>query len=220
MPIMNKECINYKSYLLIITKILKKKIELITVIPILLILGAVFILLPYFTIENVNAQTFDKFIKFPEINITNSNNQNSTLDEEFILVANNQSNNNQSPLEVLNNDFGFSQPAAKLIEGQKYIVNPLNEEDIKYTNISVKLAQVQFVSPDVKIQEADPENPDEMTLGAPLVIGNYAPGAAGFIMPSNLPTGNYILYVYLQYPNGITGVFSNLTTVVKGASIS
>ena len=183
-------------------------------------MGAIIVFLPYFTIENVNAQTFDKFIKFPDVNITNSNNQNSTLDEEFILVATNRSNNNQSPLEVLNTNFGLSPPFAKLIEGQKYIVNPLNEEDIKFTNISIKLAQVQFVSPDVKIQEADPENPDEMTLGAPHVIGNYAPGAAGFIMPSNLPTGNYILYVYLQYPNGITGVFSNLITVEKGASIS
>jgi hypothetical protein len=33
-------------------------------------------------------------------------------------------------------------------------------------------------------------------------------------VPSNLKYGNYILYVYLQYPYGITGVFSNAATVI------
>ena len=191
-----------------------KKLGLTIAIPILLILGAVTVLLPCMGIGSVNAQTFDKVIRFPDVNVTNSNNQNSSLSEEFLLVANTPGNNNsQFQLEVLNPSFGLSQPFVKLIEGQKYIVDPLNDADIKYANITVKLAQVLFVSPDVKIQESNPESPDEMTLGTPITLGNYAPGTSGFIIPSNLPPGNYILYVYLQYPEGITGVFSNLATV-------
>lgn len=219
MPIMYTEGITYTPIPLKISKKIKK-IELTTAIPILLIFGAVIVLLPYINIVNVNAQTFDKVIRFPDVNLTNSNNQNSSLSEEFILVANTPGNNSQSQLEVLNPSFGLSQPFVKLIEGQKYVVDPLNEADIKYTNITVKLAQVLFVSPDIKIQEANPESPDEMTLGTPITLGNYAPGASGFIMPSNLPPGNYILYIYLQYPEGITGVFSNLATVEKGTVIN
>lgn len=220
MPIMNTEGITYTLIPLKISKKLKK-IKLTIVIPILLIFGAVIVLLPHFNIVNVNAQTFDKVIRFPDVNVTNSNNQNSSLSEEFILVANTTGNNNsQSQLEVLNPSFGLSQPFVKLIEGQKYTVYPLNDADIKYTNITVKLAQVLFVSPNVKIQEANPESPDEMTLGTPITLGNYAPSASGFIMPSNLPPGNYILYVYLQYPEGIAGVFSNLATVEKGTVIN
>ncbi len=81
------------------------------------------VLLPYFNIVNVNAQTFDKVIRYPDVNITNSNNnQNSSLSEEFILVANPPgSNNSQFQLDVLNPSFGLSQPFVKLIEGQKYM---------------------------------------------------------------------------------------------------
>jgi hypothetical protein len=35
-----------------------------------------------------------------------------------------------------------------------------------------------------------------------------------FIRLTNLKSGNYILYVYLQYPFRITGVFSNASTVI------
>lgn len=185
-------------------------IKLTTLIPILLILGAVIVLLPSIGIGSAGAQTFDKFIRFPDVNVTNSNNQNATLDHEFTLV----SNNGLAPVEVINPDFGLSAPFVKLVQGQKYVVNPLNEEDIKYTNITIKVAQVISVSPDVtNIIDADPEDPDTMSLGAPIDLAHSGGGSNGFIMPSNLPSGNYILYVYIQYPYGITGVFSNLATV-------
>ena len=51
----------------------------------------------------------------------------------------------------------MNQPFVKLIEGQKYVVAPQNDQDIQYKNISIKLAQVQFVSPDVtNLTDADP----------------------------------------------------------------
>ncbi|MDQ6724440.1 MAG: hypothetical protein M3Z01_09295 [Thermoproteota archaeon] len=186
-------------------------------ISIMFILGTFIVLLPCIAIGNANAQTYDKVISFPDINVTNSNNQNASLDQEFLVI----SNNGLAPLEVINPDFGLSPPFVKLIEGQKYVIDPLNDGDIKYTNITVKLAQVQFVSPDVtSIADADPEDPDTMTLGAPIDLAHSGGAASGFIMPSNLTPGNYILYAYLQYPDGITGVFSNLATVTGGSNSS
>ena len=56
-----------------------------------------------------------------------------------------------------------------------------------------------------------------MTLVAPIELAHSAGGSnTSFVVPSNLQPGNYIVYAYLQYPNGITGVDSNLATVSKG----
>ena len=212
-------------------------------IPIL-ILFSTFIVIFLFCFEignngnsNVMGQTFDKAIFFPQVNVTDSNNnQNTSLDEEFIVVNTNASNNFQIPIEVANPDFWLTTPFVKLVEGQKYTVNSPNDEDIKYNNISIKLAPILSVSSDIQnLTDADPENPNDMTLGKPIDIGHYGAVDIGdgygakesnsgdsinsnsnnksFIMPTNLKSGNYILYVYLQYPYGITGVFSNAATV-------
>ena len=179
---------------------------------------------------NALAQTFDKAIFFSLINVTDSsNNQNNSLDEEFIVVNINASNNSQTPIEVANPDFGLYRPFIKLVEGQKYTVNFPNDEDIKPTSMSIKLAPILSVSSDVQnLTDADPENPDDMALGKPIYIGHYSTTVAGwgggqeggnnninssFIVPTNLKSGNYIFYVYLQYPYGITGVFSNAATI-------
>ena len=179
---------------------------------------------------NALAQTFDKAIFFPQVNVTDSsNNQNTSLDEEFIVVNTNASNNSQTPIEVANPDFGLYPPFIKLVEGQKYTVNFPNDEDIKPTSMSIKLAPILSVSSDIQnLTDADPENPDDMTLGKPIDMGHYSTAVAGggegqeggnskinssFIVPTNLKSGNYILYIYLQYPYGITGVFSNAATI-------
>ena len=184
--------------------------------------------------SNVMGQSFDKAIFFPQVNVTdnNNNNQNTSLDEEFIVVNTNSSNNFQIPIEVANPDFWLTTPFVKLVEGQKYTVNPPNDEDIKYNNISIKLAPILSVSSDIQnLTDADPENPNDITLGKPIDIGHYgavdigdggakesnssSSSSSSFIMPTNLKSGNYILYVYLQYPYGITGVFSNAATVTS-----
>ena len=179
---------------------------------------------------NALAQTFDKAIFFPQVNVTDSsNNQNTSLDEEFIVVNTNASNNSQTPIEVANPDFGLYPPFIKLVEGQKYTVNFTNDEDIKPTSMSIKLAPILSVSSDIQnLTDADPENPDDMTLGKPIDMGHYSTAVAGggegqeggnskinssFIVPTNLKSGNYILYIYLQYPYGIKGVFSNAATI-------
>jgi len=179
---------------------------------------------------NALAQTFDKAIFFPQVNVTDSsNNQNTSLDEEFIVVNTNASNNSQTPIEVANPDFGLYPPFIKLVEGQKYTVNFTNDEDIKPTSMSIKLAPILSVSSDIQnLTDADPENPDDMTLGKPIDMGHYSTAVASggegqeggnskinssFIVPTNLKSGNYILYIYLQYPYGITGVFSNAATI-------
>jgi len=179
---------------------------------------------------NALAQTFDKAIFFPQVNVTDrSNNQNTSLDEEFIVVNINASNNSQTPIEVANPDFGLYPPFIKLVEGQKYTVNFPNDEDIKPTSMSIKLTPILSVSSDIQnLTDADPENPDDMTLGKPIDMGHYSTAVAGggegqeggnsninssFIVPTHLKSGNYILYIYLQYPYGITGVFSNAATI-------
>jgi len=179
---------------------------------------------------NALAQTFDKAIFFPQVNVTDSsNNQNTSLDEEFIVVNINASNNSQTPIEVANPDFGLYPPFIKLVEGQKYTVNFPNDEDIKPTSMSIKLTPILSVSSDIQnLTDADPENPDDMTLGKPIDMGHYSTAVAGggegqeegnsninssFIFPTHLKSGNYILYIYLQYPYGITGVFSNAATI-------
>ena len=153
--------------------------------------------------------------------MTNSNNQNYSLDEEFILFNNTAAGiNNQTPVKVVNPDFWPFTPFVQLVKGQKYVTNPLNEGDINYSSISIKLSPIRSVSPDIQnLTDADPDNPNDMTLGTPIELGHYVSGGGvggnnnSFNIPANLQSGNYILYVYLQYPYKITGVFSNVATV-------
>src|SRR6478609_9907307 len=156
-------------------------------IPIL-ILFSTFIVIFLFCFEignngnsNVMGQTFDKAIFFPQVNVTDSSNdQNTSLDEEFIVVNTNASNNFQIPIEVANPDFGLYPPFIKLVEGQKYAVNFPNDEDIKPTSMSIKLAPILSVSSDIQnLTDADPENPDDMTLGKPIDMGHYSTAVAG-----------------------------------------
>ena len=202
------------SHSLDISKILKNSKS--STLTIILIFALASTFLPLLYLKNVNAQTYDKVISFPDINISKSGNQNYTLDEEFTLVTNNQGNNSQSPVEVLNPDFGLNPPFVNFVIGQKYVVDPPNQEDIQYNNITVKLAPILFIAPGMKIQDADPEDPDTMTLGGQTDIANFSGGKGGaFVIPSTIAPGNYILYTYIHYPYGITGVFSNYATIKR-----
>lgn len=184
------------------------------VIALLSIFGIIIILASYSEIENSDAQTYDKVISFPGINIPNSKNENYTLDENFLLITNNLDNKSQYPVEILNPNFSLHPPFVNLTIGQKYTVNPLNREDIQYNNVTIKLAAILSVAPGLKIQDLDPEDPDMMTLGGQTDIAHFVRGKGGnFVIPSNMAPGKYILYTYLQYPYGITGVFSNFATI-------
>ena len=192
-------------------------------IPIIFLLSIVIVFLSFLSINNsAIAQNFDKTIFFPEVNVTNSNNQNYSLDEEFILFNNTAAEiNGQTPVKVVNPDFWLFTPFVKLVKGQKYVTSPLNEGDINYSSISIKLSPIRSVSSDIRnLTDADPDNPDDMTLGTPIELSHYVAGKVGdnsnsFNIPANLQSGNYILYVYLQYPYNITGVFSNAATVTS-----
>ncbi|HXT83679.1 MAG TPA: hypothetical protein VN704_05020 [Verrucomicrobiae bacterium] len=186
-------------------------VKFIITLSILIVFGTLVVFLPYIKHIPTYAQTFDNAITFPDVNVTDSKNQNIPLEYEFLLVG----NNTKSPLEVQNPDFSLNPPFLKMIQGQKYTINPANDEDIKYSTISVKLAPILFVAPDTKLQDADPEDSDQMTLGAATDVGNKD---NSFITPSNLTSGNYILYAHLHYPNGITGVFSNLVEVASSST--
>ena len=181
-----------------------------TGMAIVMIFGTMIAILPYLGIEAINAQSADTVIYFPSTNVYNTNNETNTLALEFLLL-----NNGTSVVEVVNPEFGLTPPFIKLAEGQKFMVNPPNDEDIQFNNASVKLSPIVFISPDVKIEDADPENPAEMSLGTPVNIGNIATNGGSFVLPNTLATGNYILSVHLQYPFGITGVFSNVVNVTK-----
>lgn len=184
------------------------------IISSIVIITTILLILSLSGIKYSRAQTYEKVISFPDVTITNSNNKNYTLDEESILVTNNNESSNRKPVEVLNPDFGLNPPFVTLNKGQEYTVNPPNEDDIKYNNVTVKLAQVLFIAPGIEIQDADPEDPDTMTLGGQIGIAQFGGGKGGsFIIPHNVTPVNYILYVYIQYPNGTTGVFSNIIMV-------
>ena len=70
------------------------------------------------------SQNFDKTIFFPEVNVTNSNNQNYSLNEEFILFNNIDAEiNGQTPVKVVNPDLLFT-PFVKLVKGRKNMTRP------------------------------------------------------------------------------------------------
>ena len=204
-----------KIYPLIVLRELKIT-ESKTLLVLLIILGFAFTDSYYLNIKNIYAQTYDKVIPFPDVNIIDNKTQNNSLDQEFILITNNEGNNSQNTIEILNPDFGLNPPFVKLVEGQRYTINPVNAEDIKYSNITIKLAQVISVSPDIKIQDANPEDHSDMNLGGQTDIAHFNGGKGGvFVIPPNITPGKYVLYTYIQYPYRITGVFSNLATIVK-----
>ena len=104
---------------------------------IVLIFGTITILLPYIVNGRATAQTYNNVIIFPDTNVTNSNNQNASLDYEFLLVG----NDSQNLVEVKNPDFGLNQPFVNLVEGQRYVVAPQNGQDIQYSNRFYKISR-------------------------------------------------------------------------------
>jgi hypothetical protein len=180
----------------------------------IMILGASILSLSHLGPLNANAQLYDNFIALPEINVTDNNNQVTTLHYEFLVTG--EEGNNTSPIQVLNPEFGLAPPFIKLSAGQNYSISIPNDEFIRYTAANVKIAKVLAVSPDVNIEDATPDDPDTMRMSSPMDLGNYSDGNIGVVLPSNITPGDYILYVYLHYPDGITAVFSNLISITKG----
>ncbi len=175
-----------------------------------MITGVTIAILSTLEIESISAQSADTVIYFPPINVSNINNETNRLALGFLLL-----NDSRTVVEVVNPEFGLTPPFVRLYEGQKFMVNLTNDEDIKFINASVKLSPIIYISPDLKIEDADPEDPADLSLGSPVNIGNIATNGGSFVLPNNLAPGNYIIYVHLQYPFGITGVFSNLVNVTK-----
>ncbi|HXT84123.1 MAG TPA: hypothetical protein VN704_07315, partial [Verrucomicrobiae bacterium] len=59
------------------------------IVPILIVFGTLVVFLPYIKHVPTYAQTFDNAITFPDVNVTDSKNQNIPLEYEFLLVGNN-----------------------------------------------------------------------------------------------------------------------------------
>lgn len=172
----------------------------------------------WINIDLATAQSSDNTIYFPDVNLSDSKtNQIASFNLEFILFKNNDNgnDNNTDFVRVMESGFSLEAPFAKLTEGEKYTINPLNEDDIPFINATLKIANVQYMDPTSEIEEIDIQDPEQMTLGSLVDLGNQAIGSNGFILPANITPGNYIMYVYLQYPHGITGVFSNFVTIIK-----
>lgn len=173
----------------------------------------------YINIDLVNAQNSAEIINFPDVNlIDNRSNQIASFNHEFTLIQGNTTegdNKNAYSVKVMDPNFSLESPFAKLTKGERYIINPPNESDLLFINATVKIANVQFMNPDTDIEDADPEDPDQMTLGSLIDLGNQTIGSAGFVLPSEITPGNYIMYVYLQYSHGISGIFSNYVTIIN-----
>lgn len=188
-----------------------------------LVLGAV---LPFFKYGYVFAQSdqnrssepqrlgTNTILSFPDVNMTDINGQSITsLDEEFILTQN-PGNNSQIGVAIKNPNYSLSIPIPKLTVGQNFKINSTSDQDIRYIAGSVKMAPILFTPNNVSISDIDPE--DDMQIGQPNELGNYNNDTSGtFVIPQSTQPGNYILYVYLYYPSGVIGVFSNEVTVAK-----
>jgi hypothetical protein len=182
--------------------------------------------LPFFKYGYVFAQTdqntssephrlgTNTILSFPDVNMTNINGQSITsLDEEFILTQN-PGNNSQISVAIKNPNYSLSIPIPKLIVGQNFKINSTSDQDIRYIAGSVKMAPILFTPNNVSLSDIDPE--DDMQIGQPIELGNYNNDTSGtFVIPQSTQPGNYILYVYLYYPYGVIGVFSNEVTVAK-----
>ncbi|MDQ4073871.1 MAG: hypothetical protein M3162_06145 [Thermoproteota archaeon] len=162
-----------------------------------------------FGINIALGQSSESVIYFPDVELQyNGSTQNMTLSLQYIK------NNDVEQTRINNPDFSLYPPFANLSKGQKYIVNPPNEEDVKYTHATIKLSSIEFISPSVKnLEEVDLDDPQQIVLGNVTDLGNQAMGPNGFVLPSDITNGNYILSVDLQYPNGISGVFTNFVRV-------
>jgi hypothetical protein len=188
-----------------------------------LVFGAV---LPFFKYGYVFAQSdqntstepqrlgTNTILSFPDVNMTDVNGQSITsLDEEFILTQN-PGNNSQISVAIKNPNYSLSIPIPKLIVGQNFKINSTSDQDIRYIAGSVKMAPILFTPGNVSLSDIDPE--DDMQIGQPIELGNYNNDTSGtFVIPQSTQPGNYILSVYLYYPYGVIGVFSNEVTVAK-----
>jgi hypothetical protein len=202
----------------------------IVVSAIALCLGLAFVIgaiLPFFKYEYAFAQTdqntlsepqrlgTNTILSFPDVNMTDINGQSiASLEEEFVLMQNNSGNSNQTSVAIMNPNYSLSIPIPKLIVGQNFKINSTSDEDIRYITANVKLAPILFTPGNVSLSYIDPEA--DMQIGQPIDLGNYNNDTSGnFVIPQITQPGNYILYVYLHYPYGVTGVFSNELTVAK-----
>jgi hypothetical protein len=150
-----------------------------------------------------------------DVSIILSNHNNSSLDEQFILLGNNLGT--RQNIAISNPDYGLSTPIPTLMTGEKFNINSSTDADIVYSTATVKLVPISspFPPPNTNIQDVDPEN--DILLGTPINLGNYTGNVGSFVLPHTASPGYYLLYVYFYYPTyNLTAIYNN-AVLLKGS---
>ena len=101
--------------------------------------------------------------------------------------------------------------------GEKFNINSSTDSDIVYSTATVKLVPINSPFPpnNIRVEDVDPEN--DLSLGAPTVIGNYTGNSGTFVIPHTASQGSYLLYVYFYYPTYNITLVYNAAVQVKGS---
>jgi len=149
------------------------------------------------------------------ISLVSTNHKNSSLDEEFILLG----TTNQQNLAISNPDYGLSTPILTLMPGENFNISSNADSDIMYTSATMKLVPItsSFPPSNMRIEDVDPEN--DVSLGKPIMIGNYTGNSGTFVIPHTANSGYYLLYVYFYYPNHNVTAIYNTAVQLKGRGV-
>ena len=149
-----------------------------------------------------------------DVSLVFTNHNNSSLDEQFILLGNNLGT--RQNIAISNPDYGLSTPIPTLMTGENFNINSSTDADIVYSTATVKLVPITSPFPpnNMRIEDVDPEN--DILLGTPINLGNYTGNIGSFVIPHTASSGYYLLYVYFYYPTyNLTAVY-NTAVLLKG----
>jgi len=150
-----------------------------------------------------------------DVRLVFTNHNNSSLDEQFILLGNNLGT--RQNIAISNPDYGLSTPIPTLMTGENFNINSSTDADIVYSTATVKLVPITspFPPANTNIQDVDPEN--DILLGTPINLGNYTGNIGSFVIPHTASSGYYLLYVYFYYPTyNLTAIY-NTAVQLKGS---
>ena len=153
-----------------------------------------------------------------DVSLVFANHQNSSLDEQFVILGNNLINlGARQNLAISNPDYGLSTPIPTIMTGENFNINSSTDADIVYSTATVKLVPITspFPPANTNIEDIDPES--DILLGTPTNLGNYTGDMGSFVIPHTANPGYYLLYVYFHYPTyNLTAVY-NTAVQLKGS---
>lgn len=152
----------------------------------------------------------NNILNFPDVTILYGNGNATSLDQEFALLA-----SNNTKAAIRNPDYGLNDTIPVLRVGQNFRINSTTDQDIVYSRVNVALVPIASLPPGTKLSDIDPE--DNLTQQTPLTsVGSYIGGIGNLVIPQTTRPGYYLLDVSLHYPSqGVTAVYNTMVRIVK-----